>query len=323
MAAGLTPLAVFTFNRPDHVRRVLTTLADCARFDECRLHIFCDGPRVPEQEAAVKGSRQAAREWVARRAATARIVERDRNLGSGGSVVAGITELCQEHGRTIVVEDDLIVSPDFLDYMLRALQRYQDTPDVYQVAGYMFPISHPQHPSSFFLPFINAWGWATWDRAWRAFEMEPVDALQALADPATQRRFDLDDDEMRFSNMLKKRLAGEIDAWDIQWRYAVFKADGLALFPRSSLVWNGGFDGSGINSGRTPKFPQPSLRDVQRARLGTDFEFPDAVAVDEAALGRVKEFMRNRRQLRDRSLVGRVKRGLRRRLAAVGLASNR
>jgi len=317
MSLKPTPLAVFTFNRADHARRVLDSLAACRRFGECRLHIFCDGPQRPEQAAAVAASRQAVRDWLARTGTPAQVVEQPQNLGSGGSVVAGVTELCQTYGRAIVVEDDLVFSPDFLDYMLRGLERYQREPQVYEIAGYMYPIAHPAQPACFFLPFINAWGWATWDRAWRSFEMEPADALETLADPATRRRFDLGLEEARFSNMLKNRLAGEIDAWDIQWRYAVFKADGLVLYPRRSLVWNGGFDGSGINSGRTPKFPQPSLGDVRRARLTDGLALPDNFAVDDAALERVKTFLREGRRLRKRSLAARVRSGLRRRWAAL------
>ena len=40
-----TPIALFTYNRAEHTERVLNSLANCARLDECELHIYCDAPK--------------------------------------------------------------------------------------------------------------------------------------------------------------------------------------------------------------------------------------------------------------------------------------
>src|SRR5690349_10933969 len=119
-----TPLALFTYNRPQHTQRALSALERCSRLEECDLHIYCDGAKHRTDEAAVVSSRQVVREWAARFGAA--VFERTENLGLARSVVAGVTDLCDRYGRAIVLEDDLVVSPDFLNYMLQALDRYQD-----------------------------------------------------------------------------------------------------------------------------------------------------------------------------------------------------
>lgn len=315
------PLAIFAYNRPRHLRRALDALAGCERFGDCRLHIYCDGPKPTGPTAPVAETRRVVREWAAQVDRPAQVTERAENLGLARSIVAGVSELCADYGRVIVVEDDLIVGPGFLDYMLRALQRYEDAPRICQVAGYMYPVRHSPKPDAFLLPFINTWGWATWERAWRLFDWNPAGAVDRLADLETRRRFELDDNSTRFTTMLRERLSGQNDSWGILWRYAVFNAGGLVLYPRRSFVWVGGFDGSGVHSGYASKLPRASLRAVQRATLGSDFAWPDQVVVDEAALQLVKQFLREGRRLRNRSLAARLRSGLRRRLAALGSAS--
>src|SRR5258708_3100477 len=152
----LTPIALFTYNRPDHTRRVLTALKHCARLDECIVHIYCDGPKRPEHAPMVEASRCVVREWV--RQENAKVIERTENFGLAKSIVTGVTELCNEYGRVIVLEDDLIVSADFVDYLLQSLDYYANTANVYQITGYMYPIQVTTPAHTFFLPLVSTWG---------------------------------------------------------------------------------------------------------------------------------------------------------------------
>lgn len=283
-----TPIALFTYNRPEHTRRALTSLSRCTRLEECDLYIYCDSPRRPEHSAAVHASRSVVRDWAARR--DARVIERSHNLGLARSVVTGVTELCTRYGRVIVLEDDLIVSPDFLDYMLQALERYRDESRVYQVSGFLFAPGCPSQPDAFFLPLTTTWGWATWDRAWRVFDWHVEDACKRLANPAFRWRFDLDG-SYPYSRMLEQQLKGQIDSWGILWWYTVFNLGGLVLYPRQSLVRNLGVDHSGTHDGgrgMTGHGPQ----DVAHVRLSKPLVFPPQVEADERAFDRVKVFLK-------------------------------
>ncbi len=295
-----TPLALFTYDRPEHTEAVLESLSRCARLDECDLHIYCDGPKNPEQLPAVKASRQVVRKWSA--LLNAEIIERDTNLGLSRSIVGGVTELCQKYGRVIVIEDDFVLNASFLDYMLQALDRYADEPEVYQVSGYMFPVEHPAQPDAFFLPLTTTWGWATWDRAWRVFNWNASDAWEALRGPKVRKRFDLDN-SYPYSGMLEDKLKNQNDSWGILFWWAVFKAGGLVLHPRVSLVWVGGFDGSGTHCqdqlwSRTSPMPEGGWN------TGASFSLPDKVLADHAAFDRIKRFLRNERY--PSSLTGRL-----------------
>ncbi len=278
----MTPIAVFTYNRPEHTQRALRALAACRRLSECRVHVYCDGAKTPPQAAAVDASRRVVRDWAAQHAAL--VVERPQNLGLARSIAGGVSELCAQYGRVIVVEDDLVVSPDFIDYMVQALDRYAEAEQVYQISGYMFPVEHPLVPDAFFLPLTTTWGWATWQRAWQHFDWNAPGARQQLADREFRRRFDLDD-SYPYAAMLEQRLAGQTDSWGILWWYTVFTTGALVLHPRQSLVWNGGFDGSGTHCADDAMESAPET--VACPRLWTSLKWPGEVAVDAGALARI------------------------------------
>jgi hypothetical protein len=285
-----TPVAVFLYNRPAHARLLLESLSRCRRLDECLLRIYCDGAKGAEHSAAVTATRDVAREWATR--LNAELIERETNLGLARSIVSGVSELCDSYGRVIVVEDDFSLNASFLDYMLSALDRYADEANVYQVSGYMYPVQHAPKPDAFFLPVTTTWGWATWSRAWQIFDWDAADAEERLRDPEVRRRFDLND-AYPYAEMLERKLRGEIDSWGILFWWAVFKANGLVLHPRKSLVWNGGFDESGTHCG-DQAWSTHALAEIADESWATkSFQFPEQVAVDELAFGKVVRFLRS------------------------------
>jgi hypothetical protein len=282
MTVQATPVALFTYNRPDHTGRLLDSLSRCHRLDDIQLTIYCDGAKSEVDRASVEASRTLVRSRAG--LFKAEIVERPENLGLAKSIVTGVSDLCRVYGRVIVIEDDLVLSPDFLDYMLQALDRYQDAPQVYQVSGFMFPIDLSATTDAMFLPLTTTWGWATWARAWQRFEWLPAGTLDALKDPAVQRRFDLDG-SYPYSAMLRDRLAGRNDSWGILWWWTVFQAHGLVLYPKESLVVNEGFDDSGVHCGNRPN--SSNRADFVVREMDRPFLFPSDMTTDEVVLNAV------------------------------------
>jgi hypothetical protein len=279
----------------------LETLVRCSRFNECELHIYCDGPKNPTQDSAVEASREVVRGW--QRRLGCEMIARRENLGLARSIVSGVSELCAEYGQVIVLEDDLAVAPDFLDYMLQALDRYREHPQVYQVSGFMYPVNHPGKPHAFFLPLTTTWGWATWDRAWRILDWRAAGHTHAFSDPMIRRAFDLDD-SYPYAAMLEQRLSGQNDSWGILWWWSVFRAGGIVLHPRQSLVWVGGFDGSGTHCGELPEPLAASSREINHEVLTNPMVFPSDLSVDDEAFDRIKVHLRS---LKTTGLKSRVK----------------
>lgn len=274
------PIALFTFKRPEHTRRTLESLAQNPEFVESPVFIYCDGARNAAESVQVEETRKLVRDWPH---PNKTIVERDRNWGLAKSVIEGVTQLCSEYGRVIVVEDDLVVSPVLLNYLNAALDRYADEPKVMQVSAHMFPVEIESDCDAVMLPFTTSWGWATWSRAWKCFDPAMTGYENLRSKRALRWQFDMDGSYPSF-RMLKQQKYGKIHSWAIRWYLSVFTAKGLVLFPKQTLVRNEGFDGSGTNC----KTPQ-----VRNEILGCTSvnKFP-SVQVDDRAFAQVKHHLR-------------------------------
>ena len=237
------PIALFIYKRPEHLRRTIVSLQACPGYAESPLYVFADGPRTPSDMPAVQATRQVARDLLGSRAI---FIERDENRGLATSIIAGTTELCERHGRVVVVEDDLLLGLQFLQFLNEGLERYEDEPRVMQVAGHMFvvPSLADQH-EALFLPMTTSWGWATWQRAWAQFDPSATGWRERLVGVEAER-FDLSG-RCDYSGMLKRQMTGGIDSWAIRWYYSVFVLDGLVLYPPRTLVLHEGLDRSGTH----------------------------------------------------------------------------
>lgn len=241
--AGPAPVVVFAYARPEHLKRCLDSLAVNPEAAASRLIVYVDGPRGAADRPKVERTRR-----VAQAATGFGEIEchfREHNQGLADSITAGVTETLDRFGRVIVVEDDLVVSPFFLDYMNRALERYAGDDRVMHIAGHMLDVDPTGLPDAFFLRQSSCWGWATWDRAWKRFNPD-AGALAAAFSQADVERFNLNDAYSHFEQ-LKANQNGSLKTWAVRWYASVFLQGGLCLHPARSLVINGGFDGSGEN----------------------------------------------------------------------------
>lgn len=246
----LAPIALFVYNRPEHTRKTVEALKKNSLAKDSDLIIFSDAPKNPEAAAAVRDVREYILQIDGFK--TVKIIERDKNWGLANSIIDGVTSVVNAHGRIIVLEDDLIVTLYFLDFMNRSLEKYQDEQQVIQVSGYMYPVKVDIEEDALFLPLCTSWGWATWQRAWQLFDPDAKGYVLVKADRALRKRFNLDGAYDYFA-MLEDQLAGRIDSWAIRWYLSTFLFEGLTLYPKQSLVFNTGLDGSGTHGGQASR----------------------------------------------------------------------
>lgn len=244
MTRGPAPILLFAYNRPEHLRRVLQALAANELAAESSCIICCDGPKDDAAAEAVAEVRAIAH--AATGFASVTVIERERNMGLAPSIIDGVTRTLDEHGRVIVVEDDLLTSPYFLRYMNDGLELYADEPKVASIHGWCFPHGLSDPPESFFMRGADCWGWATWKRAWTTFEPDASKLLDQLATRGLQRAFNCDD-QYDFVGMLRNEAEGRISSWAIRWHAATFLADMYTLTPGRSVVQNVGMDGTGTH----------------------------------------------------------------------------
>lgn len=217
---------------------------------ESELWIFSDGPRTEADFVKVQELRSYLITITGFRAI--HLIERKNNMGLAASIIAGVSELCDRFGRIIVVEDDIITAPFFLEFMNEALELYADTDEVVSIHGYVFPLAK-MLPETFFLKGADCWGWATWKRGWKLFKPDGVELLEQLERRGLSREFDFDNN-MGYTQMLRDQIAGKVNSWAIRWYASAFLENKLTLYPGISLVQNIGHDGSGVHCGVSNTF---------------------------------------------------------------------
>ncbi len=246
MNSVLAPIALFTYNRPGHLLQCLKSLRENELASKSILYVYSDGKKdgaSSEEIKKIEACREIARQELWCKEVI--VIEQTENLGLARSVILGVTEVINKHGKIIVLEDDLIVSTSFLSFMNECLDAYSGIENIYSVNGFMFPIDIHER-STFLLPYTSTWGWGTWKNKWAAFnsEINEEDKHIIASDHLLKKRFDLSDYD--YTSM----LAYKNNSWGIKWYYSVFIRNGLNIFPTRSLVNHTGNDGSGTNHTR-------------------------------------------------------------------------
>lgn len=241
----LSPILLFVYNRPEHARRAVESLLKNDEAKNSELFIYSDAAKHPEDEAPVAETRAFIHTITGFKAI--HIVEREENWGLARNVIDGVTTLTQEHGRVIVLEDDLVVAPHFLQFMNDALELYKDEERVGHIQACDFT-QDPSLPDTFLIKWTGSWGWATWERAWKHFNPNGQQLLDELTRRHLTRRFDFNG-KYGFTRMLRRQIEGKNNSWAIRWNASLFLKDILSLNVGRSLVANEGFDGSGTNCG--------------------------------------------------------------------------
>lgn len=237
------PLAIFAYKRLTHLTALIDSLRSNPEAASTPIYLFCDGAKGAADQGAVLEVQAFAKRLQG--FGSLKVVTRDKNIGLASSIIAGVNEVLAEHGRVIVVEDDLLLSPGFLRYMNDGLDLYAEDAQVASIHGYVFPVAQPL-PESFFLRGADCWGWATWARAWQHFEPDGQKLLNQLREKRLTRIFEYDG-AYPFMRMLRHQIAGKNNSWAIRWHATAVVRNMLTLYPGHSLVMNMGLDGSGTH----------------------------------------------------------------------------
>ncbi len=245
MTNTYAPILLFVYNRPEHVRRNIQALLKNELAAESELFIYSDAAKDETSQAAVKEVRAFIRSIQGFKKIT--IIERAENWGLARSIIDGVTTLINRYGRVIVLEDDLVVAPHFLQFMNDALETYRDEERVGHIQACDFT-HDPSLPDTFLIKWTGSWGWGTWDRAWKHFNADGKVLLAELESRKLTYTFDFNG-KYGYTRMLRRQIKGKNNSWAIRWNASLFLKDILSLNVGKSLVQNEGFDGSGTNCG--------------------------------------------------------------------------
>ncbi len=281
---SLAPIVLFVYNRPMHTEKTISALMGNPLAKESHLVVFSDGPKSPEDSQAVEKVREIVGELKGFKSVEVNFQE--HNLGLANSVISGVTKIISQHGKAIVLEDDLEVSARFLEFMNSALVHYERQDSVFSIGGYQFPETTMTIPSGYEYDTYSgfrccSWGWATWADRWSQVNWNIEDTDSFFDNPVERDRFNRGGQDLSIS-LLEQRRA-QIDSWAIRYCYSHFTNDKYCIYPTKTLVRNIGLDGSGIHCGVDPSREHKVLDNEWCPTVFCDGVFPDEEMSDRFA----------------------------------------
>lgn len=236
----IAPIALFVYNRLKEVQLTVESLRQNKLSIESELFIFCDAADSAVGVEKVNRVRSYLKSIEGFKAVN--IVERDRHLGLAQSIISGVTEIVGRYGKIIVLEDDLVTSPYFLQFMNDGLRFYENEDRIAGIYGYTYPFEVIL-PETFLLRGADSLGWATWKRGWDLFEKDGVKLLKELKEKRLEREFNFNNG-YNYTKMLEDQVAGRNDSWAVRWYASVFLTNKLTLYSGKSLVRHIGYGGT-------------------------------------------------------------------------------
>ncbi len=235
---------LFTYNRPLHTNKVLAALSHNTVLPN-KLFIFHDGKKKTtiekdwnEVETVIHNIAWCDNE----------IITSNFNKGLADSVSEGVSYVLSKYDAAIVLEDDCVPHPQFMEYMVMALQKYADASRVFSIGASAEPIDVPNNGcDAYFVGRINSCGWGTWKDRWKFFEREYRILGRIKKNSSLSKWLDIWGQDLE--STLINNIYGKTDSWAVFWALNVISERGLCLSPYESLVNNIGFDGSGVHSG--------------------------------------------------------------------------
>lgn len=236
------PVAMFLYRRPDQTARVFESIR---AYQPPTLILIADGPK-PGEETLTRAARKAIEnvDWPC----VVYRVYSDENLGSGVRQSSGLNRVFSHVHEAIILEDDCLPDPSFFTFCEEMLERYKFDYEVMAISGDNFLPGPASEESYHFSRFPHMWGWATWKRAWTRYEYKPKTLAIPPCDPIMAAHW---------CNIWGNLMRGDIDAYDYQFMFAMWKYDGLCITPRVNMVKNIGFGVGATNMTHDGAHPSP------------------------------------------------------------------
>ena len=236
-----TPVVFLVFNRPALTRQVFERIR-AAR--PPKLLVVCDGPRAsrPTDEENVRAVRQIIADGVDWEC-DVQTNYAASNLGCRERVATGLNWAFEQVDAAIVLEDDCLPDPSFFPYCEQLLTRYREDHRVMHIGGTNLAAPYMKAgPSYWFSHQPAIWGWATWSRAWRHYDLKMTSWAGHLG---TLRGSFANRWEEQFWMPLLERCHAAfdtLDTWDFSWMYTCRSLHGICVLPRKNLVTNIGLE---------------------------------------------------------------------------------
>lgn len=241
-----TPILFLIFNRPDTTKLVFESIRS---IKPAKLYIAADGARKDKvgEDLLCKDTRSIIDliDWECE----IKTLFRPENLGCKIAVSSAIDWFFENEEQGIILEDDCLPYESFYIYCETLLNYYASNERIMHISGNNFQDGMMRGNGSYYFSNYNhIWGWATWKRAWKAYNVDLSFLTEIEIETLIEKQFDTKKERLFWNNIFKKVINKTIGTWDYQWTYAVWKNNGLSILPNKNMIANIGFNNNGTHT---------------------------------------------------------------------------
>jgi hypothetical protein len=241
-----TPVVLIMFNRPKLTK---ITLEAIRKVNPQQLFVVSDGPRIkyPDEKLLVDACRNLVDsiDWPCE----VTKIYSSSNMGCRDRISSGLSEVFNLVDRAIILEDDCLPNESFFYFTQELLDKYASDPRVGLIGGTkLLDFSTGDSNSYFFSRHPQIWGWATWARVWKNYDVRVRDWPKMRKTPFLRENLVSKNAMENWKQNFNLVFWRKIDTWDYQLVFNLWKNRMLSIVPNSNLVTNLGFGESATHT---------------------------------------------------------------------------
>ncbi len=231
----VTPVLLIAFNKPDTTKKVFDKIR---KAKPQKLFIAIDGPRNDVEKEKVEEVKKIVSkiDWEC----DVQKLFRDKNRGLKEGYAEILDWFFENAEEGIILEDDCVPNPSFFMFCQELLEKYRYDDRIMHIAGSNCQRGWKRDKdySYYFSRVPYTWGWATWRRAWKTYD------LNLKSYPELLRKKYINDLYPSFfeRQVLKSNFNSiyyqGLKVWDVQWVFNLVVNNGLAIIPNENLIQN-------------------------------------------------------------------------------------
>jgi hypothetical protein len=269
----LAPICLFTYNRISETIKTIEALQNNFLAKQSHLYIYSDGGKDDEDFEKISKVRDYLHSVSGFKSIN--IFESLNNKGLANSVIAGVSKVLENHDKIIVLEDDLVSSPNFLNFLNQSLEFYEKDNNIFSISGYTLNLpSLPGKKDYYFGYRASSWGWGIWSDRWNEIDWNVSDYDNFKNNKEAIKKFKRGGSDL--PRMLKNQITGKIDSWAIRFCYHQSKNNIFTVFPTKSKLISIGFSEAATNTIGTKRFNTPLDEELK-----IEFEFQNFENIDK------------------------------------------
>lgn len=237
------PIVIIVYNRPNHTKILLNIIKS---LNPKILAIISDGPKNNKTDKlkCQKVKKIIANiNWRCKKI----YISSKKNMGLKHRIYTGLNIFFKKFSKGIILEDDCIPEQSFFYYCRSMLKAYKNEKKISTISGCKFNNLNIKN-SFYFSKFSSIWGWATWRRSWKGFDID----IKFWPNYKISKKWKTDCPDIVertfWNSLFDKVYRGEKNSWAYSYLLNNFYKNKLSIVPKYNLITNIGFGKDSTNT---------------------------------------------------------------------------